>query len=164
MLIVIIGAPGTGKTTVSTALGNHLHSFYKSVVFHIEIDNFRKIILGDENFYNEKEAMWFDLVIKVVKYAVEKTDIIIVEGLFYNAECLAMLRDLYPDAKLILLKTSLENCLIRNQKRNYLEKILSDGEIIDLYNIPRPDYLYEIDASEEIKIILLKILNFLGIS
>lgn len=160
MLIVIAGSPGVGKTTLAKQLSNHLQVFFNQIVINIEIDSVRSFILGDSQHYNEKNSIWFELVMAMIEQTRKHPSIVIVEGLFHDKECLDTLVDIDPKGSFILLKTSLNNCLKRNNSRN---KILSDNEVTELYELARPSYLHEISSDDTVENTLLKTLEFLNI-
>ncbi|HEX8197564.1 MAG TPA: AAA family ATPase [Pyrinomonadaceae bacterium] len=161
MIIVIAGAPATGKTTLAKELSHYLKVLFDDVVFNLEIDQIRNFVLGDVNHFDEKGSIWFSLLVAIVEHLKKEQKNIIVEGLFYDIECLNYFKDLETETKFILLKTPIDVCLERNRNRT---KVLPTSEVLDLFDIERPDYVFEIDSSDSVKETLDKVLEFLQLN
>ena len=156
--IAIVGAPATGKSSVSKALLEYLN-VNDRLAYLISLDLYREAIVNDRRFYYESESLWFEVVLQDIRYLQGKVDCILVEGLMYDGNCLKSVLKYSHHFTSILLYCATSTRLIRNKERN---KRLPDEEVIRLGSIDRGEVDIKIDTERPFTIVVDTIKEKLG--
>jgi tRNA uridine 5-carbamoylmethylation protein Kti12 len=158
-IFLFFGPPGTGKTTLVEKLSQKLIS-KKLSTFRIEVDNLINMITNYKYQNNEKDSIWFKLLLNIVEFVEDKFDYILIEGLFYEEECILEIINKYPESQVFQLKCSIETCLKRNKNRKRQDEILDDEEIINLYTHKLKHKYIKINSEDNIKLIIEEIIKY----
>lgn len=150
MIILIVGSPGSGKTTISRKICEMAINPYENV-FHVEVDDIRAIFVG-QSINTEFNSAWLDLVLVMLNHFIQKPNhFIIIEGLFFEVSSINFLKNSFEISHFFEIESDLSHCLKRNKKRLQQQEILPDREIIELHEISRPDYLTSINNNKSLK-------------
>lgn len=132
-IVFIAGPPGSGKTTLARQAGKYVHNTFGVIVVHVEVDDVRWMVISHETD-SSRFPKWLALVESLLDRAAEFSDLILVEGLFYDPPTLGYLLDRYPGSQAFRLEVSLETCLARNNQREVVSERLSDDEMMRLHS------------------------------
>ncbi|MBD2180595.1 AAA family ATPase [Planktothrix sp. FACHB-1355] len=157
-IAIIAGAPGVGKTTIARRTCETIQERLECIVVHIEVDDVRWMILGD-NSDCSPHPMWLKLVESIVNRAMTFAEVVIIEGLFYESRTVERLLIRYPDAKIFMLEASLEICLERNRNREVISERLNDEEIKRLHLLTRPTSWKRLNANLPIETLAIQLVS-----
>ena len=157
-IAIIAGAPGVGKTTIARRTCETIQERLECIVVHIEVDDVRWMVLGDNAAYSPY-PVWLKLVESIVDKAMTFAEVVIVEGLFYESRTVEYLLIRYPSLKVFVLEASLELCLQRNRNRLPIVERLNDDEVKRLHTLVRPNSWKRLDANQKIEALVFQIIN-----
>ncbi len=162
MLILIVGSPASGKTTIARELCQRFNENYPSYfIYHLEVDDIREMVVNEE-LTKEVNSKWLNILINILLSIRDTKKIVLIEGLFVYQETISYINSFVEINYYFLIKSDLQECLIRNRKRKQQNEILSDDEIRKLYKIKRPNYFFNIKNNTDSKSAVDEIWNHLS--
>lgn len=160
--LFLAGPPGAGKTTLARSICRRLQRLESGIAMHIELDNIRHIVLDEAEQPGSTSGIWLELAVALGVRAQEVARWIVVEGLFYSPEELALLSNVFPSAVLVELDISLEICLERNCRRDDRREILENEEVKRLWGHRRVGPWNKIDATDPIEMLTDRLAVLMG--
>lgn len=157
-IAIIAGAPGVGKTTIARRTCEIIKNERECIAIHLEVDNVRSMLLGDNSDYSDHPG-WLELVKSIVDRAMRFTEVIVIDGLFYEPRTVESLLMRYPDTKVFMLEASLELCLHRNRNRLFIDDRLDNEEIKRLYYGNKNNSWIKLDGHQTIEALTLQLIN-----
>ncbi len=150
-LYILSGCPGSGK---STWVKNHINPYFDKYVSRDDI-RFSLVKEGEEYFSKEKEV--FKLFVhQINQYLLEEKNVFADATHLNRASRNKLLRNICgnPHINVIWMKTSLEECLKRNENRKGTRSYVPREVIKNMYfNLERPSFeegiekIYIVDAN-----------------
>ena len=145
MVIILVGPPAAGKTTVARMVCESVRHSQGYPTLHLEVDNLRWMVVGDVKDH-EPEAIWIKLCEGLLESAMTQVKLVVVEGLFFQSETLIYLKEKFG-AIVIVFEAELKAALHRNQQRQPVDERLADDEVQALYSLPRPPGSIRVNAA-----------------
>lgn len=130
-VIVIMGPPAAGKTTLARALASAIGLRDRVETVHVEVDALRYMLASPAR----DPLRWVALLEAVIERARSFGARVVVDGLFWEQAVLQRLRDAYPTEE-IVLDAATEVRLARNRTRSPDGPRLPDDEVIRLAASP----------------------------
>lgn len=143
-LVVVVGPPGIGKTTVTRLAAKMLAEKTRRIIPHLIIDELRHFAVlpsSIEPYGEHEEKLWRDSLTGVLK-AIELSEVpaVFVDGLWYDRKSIRpTLSSMgnHWNVTIVHLHASQKLCLSRNRERHG-EARLSDREVRRLWLLQAP--------------------------
>lgn len=163
LLILLIGPPGAGKTSLARQLALNLGEVSKCSVLHIEIDDLRHMVVKSRS-ENDENPAWLRLLHSVIKQAELDFETVVVEGFFSCNTMVEQFVSDYPQTKIFVIEAPLEVCLSRNRQRSNPIEILPDEEIRKLHPHNYSARWTRIESGRPTSILVSEMLREIGVS
>lgn len=160
-LVLLMGPPAVGKTSVARSATVQLQKRYGRPVVHVEVDDLRHMIVDDGDPFRERAA---DLLEAVVERSLGFAAVVLVEGLFWDDRSVARARALHPGNACIVLHAPLETRMRRNRERPAGEERLADESIAELSATAAWNGFHVLDASRPVDDVARELVRYLGFS
>lgn len=158
-LVLIMGPPAAGKTSVARAVALSLKARHGRPVVHVEMDDLRHMILDDADPYGERAV---DLAAAVVERSLLFASVVIVEGLFWSEEGVMRARGVDPNHACVVLSAPLEIRLQRNRNRTGLAR-MSDESVARLSATPAWNGIEMLDGSPPLDEVVSELMRRVGL-
>ena len=86
-IAIIAGAPGVGKTTIARRTCETIQERLECIVVHIEVDDVRWMVLGDNAAYSPY-PVWLKLVESIVDKAMTFAEVVMGRQIAQSVRCI----------------------------------------------------------------------------